>query len=144
MLSLYLIIRYIRYICVLFDIAILYYLYNLEDATCNCIRDWRHNFIKVMCILSIVLLTVPFIKQLLIVQVSRIYLIYLLLNILNTYVIYTYIDDLNTTQCICAVSNQPKLNKMMTYYIYFIKFIILYNFFKNFTYYYMIRRGELI
>ena len=34
---------------------ILYYLYNLEDADCNCIRDWRHNFIKAMCLVIIFL-----------------------------------------------------------------------------------------
>ena len=35
--------------------TILYYLYNLEDADCNCIRDWRHNFIKAMCLVIIFL-----------------------------------------------------------------------------------------
>jgi len=94
--------------------SILYYLYNLEDADCNCIRDWRHNFIKAMCLLIIFLsflglfgfsLKSPAFKWLAIIQ--------FILVIVDTYAFFTYVGDLNDTQCVCAVKKQPNLNSIM-------------------------------
>lgn len=97
---------------VIFQSAILYYLYNLEDADCNCIRDWRHNFIKAMSILSILLG---------IVTVSGVHfqickwlpILLMILSLVNFYAFFTYIGDLNATKCVCAVDKQPNLNSVL-------------------------------
>lgn len=98
----------------LLNSSILYYLYNLEDADCNCIRDWRHNFIKVMCL---VIMFLSFINlfgyNLKSTGFIFLALIYVILIIINIYAFFTYVDDLNTTQCTCAVKKQPNLNSIM-------------------------------
>jgi len=94
--------------------AILYYLYNLEDADCNCIRDWRHNFIKAMCLIVIFLSFIGlFGYNLKSKGFIFLALIYLILIIINIYAFFTYVGDLNDTQCACAVKKQPNLNSIM-------------------------------
>jgi hypothetical protein len=94
--------------------SILYYLYNLEDADCNCIRDWRHNFVKGM---SLLIIFISFIglfgfdlkKQ----GFKWLLLIQFVLFIIDVYAFFTYVGDLNETQCACAVNKQPNLNSIM-------------------------------
>ena len=94
--------------------SILYYLYNLEDADCNCIRDWRHNFIKAMCLVVIFLSFVGLIGfNLKSTRFMFLALIYLILIVINIYALFTYVGDLNDTQCACAVKKQPNLNSIM-------------------------------
>jgi len=99
--------------------SILYYLYNLEDADCNCIRDWRHNFIKAMCLVIIFLsfvglfgfnLNLTSLKLL-----AIIFIIWTVLFIIVIYAFFTYVGDLNATQCTCAVKKQPNLNSIMNF-----------------------------
>jgi glucan phosphoethanolaminetransferase (alkaline phosphatase superfamily) len=97
---------------VLYYSAILYYLYNLEDVDCNCIRDWRHNFIKGMSILGIfigLINLIGFNSQ----NQHFLVIILLILGIINFYAFFTYIGDLNATNCVCAVDKQPSLNIVM-------------------------------
>jgi glucan phosphoethanolaminetransferase (alkaline phosphatase superfamily) len=94
--------------------SILYYLYNLEDADCNCIRDWRHNFIKAMCLIIIFLTFVGlFGWNMNSASYKWLAIIYIVLLIINVYAFFTYIGDLNDTQCACAVKKQPNLNSIM-------------------------------
>jgi len=121
-----------------FNGSIFYYLYNLEDETCQCVRDWRHNFIKGMCILGFIISILSLFnikdidfkinKSLMIVGLLD--LLTSILGLVNAYAIYTYVNDLQSTKCSCAIDNQPKLNKFMkgfSYFIYcmFVLFIIL-------------------
>ena len=100
--------------------SILYYLNNLEDVSCKCIRDWRHNFIKAMSILSIIISTLP-IFNVNIMGIPYVVILFGILGLVNIYSIYTYVTDLNATpSCSCAVVNQPKLNSFMKGYAYFI------------------------
>jgi hypothetical protein len=39
----------------------------------------------------------------------------MILSIVNLYAFFTYIGDLNTTQCSCAIHKQPKLNRFMNF-----------------------------
>lgn len=96
--------------------SILYYLYNLEDADCNCIRDWRHNFIKGMCLVIIFLSFIGlFGFDLKSTSFKWLTIIYFILFIIVIYAFFTYIGDLNDTQCICAVKKQPNLNSIMNF-----------------------------
>lgn len=92
--------------------AILYYLYNLEGADCNCIRDWRHNFIKGMSIINI-LSSLLLCLQVGTKIIKQLTVIIGIASLINFYAFFTYVGDLNETKCICAVNKQPTLNKMM-------------------------------
>lgn len=96
--------------------SILYYLYNLEDVDCNCIRDWRHNFIKAMCLVAIFLSFVGlFGFELKLTSLKWLAIIYFVLFIIVIYAFFTYVGDLNDTQCTCAVKKQPNLNSIMNF-----------------------------
>jgi len=96
--------------------SILYYLYNLEDADCNCIRDWRHNFIKAMCLVIIFLSFVGlFGFNMKFASFKWLAIIWFVLFIIVIYAFFTYVGDLNATQCICAVKKQPNLNSIMNF-----------------------------
>ena len=46
-----------------------------------------------------------------------------LFGLVELYAVYTYVNDLNTTKCSCAIDKQPKLNKFMKGYVYLIYLI---------------------
>ena len=100
---------------VLFQGLIIYYLYNLESVDCNCIRDWRHNYIKYFAIFLIVCAGICVI----IPSLSNKYMVFtvltMILSIVNMYAFFTYIGDLNTTQCSCDGHKQPTLNSYMNF-----------------------------
>lgn len=96
----------------LFQGLIIYYLYNLESVDCNCIRDWRHNYIKYFAIFLIGFAGICVIMPSLSKESALLPLI-MILSIINTYAFFTYVGDLNTTQCSCAIHKQPNLNSFM-------------------------------
>jgi len=93
--------------------SVLYYLYNLEDADCNCIRDWRHNFCKAYALLvlgvGVVLIGLHHLCK-------GFMILYYIAALINVYAFFTYIGDLNATQCTCAVKKQSGLNSVMRIY----------------------------
>jgi hypothetical protein len=95
--------------------SILYYLYNLEDAECNCIRDWRHNFIKGFSVLVICVSLLGLVISNLL-KIKAVMIIYGILSLINYYAFITYIGELNNTKCVCAVVKQPNLNSIMKLY----------------------------
>lgn len=87
---------------------ILYYLYNLEGTECNCIRDWRHNYIKYFATFLIVY------SAIMTRALSSIGMIIIIIfQLINLYAFFTYVGDLNETKCACAVEKQPLLNSAM-------------------------------
>jgi len=102
---------------------IFYYIYNLEAVDCNCITDWRHNFIKFMAVFAILLsLTSILLAEQMKPYIAMAMPILMLLGLINAYAIYTYVGDLQTTNCLCATQRQPKLNKFLYYWRYFLVF----------------------
>ncbi len=97
---------------IIFQSAILYYLYNLESADCNCIKDWRHNFIKSMSIIAIIL-SFGTLLGMNLNTYKWFAVILMIISIINFYAFFTYIGDLNATRCSCAVDKQPNLNSVM-------------------------------
>ena len=106
------------------------YLLKLEDKSCNCIRDWRHNYMKVFCILIILFQLL----QIILLMVNKqqinnniIMIINILLYLIYIYSFITYIGDLNTTKCKCAVDKQPYTNMYMKIlrYVYIISVIMI-------------------
>jgi len=105
---------------------ILYYLYNLEDITCQCIRDWRHNFIKAMSYVALTIAIIPLFG----LNINKMFPMLLgvigILGAINIYAVYTYVGDLNETKCSCAIDKQPQLNWFMNAYRYFIVGMLLF------------------
>jgi len=93
--------------------SILYYLYNLEDVDCNCIRDWRHNFCKGYALLVLFLGILFMAYQ---NPNNLLMIIYYVLALINVYAFFTYIGDLNATGCKCAIDKQYNLNMVMRFY----------------------------
>ena len=113
---------------IIINSIIIYYLINLEDVNCNCIYDWRHNYIKYFSICMIILNTLIYfsihIPGVLNSILSKcIASGFLILSLLNMYALYTYIGDLNDTKCECAVDKQKDINTFLYYYRYL--FIIM-------------------
>ena len=111
--------QHINIISTIVNIFIIYYLINLEHNHCDCIRDWRHNYIKYTAIFSL------FIDLLLLLNtnISNISGIMFSLQIIYVYAFYTYIRDLDNTKCECAVVKQEKLHKFLNVWRYFIVII---------------------
>ena len=109
-----------------FNGTILYYLYNLEDETCQCIRDWRHNFIKVICTVSILTSIVALFGLNLYQLYPQILPIWSILGFIEVYAVYTYVGDLNSTQCSCAIQKQPNTNAFMKGYVSVIYFMLIF------------------
>ena len=103
-------------ITILIQSSILYYLYILEDVDCNCIRDWRHNFIKGFSVLVIFLGLLGVAFNFNLKNYKWINLVYTLISFVNLYAFITYVGELNATKCACAVSKHPNINSLMQIY----------------------------
>jgi hypothetical protein len=94
---------------------IIYYLYNLESVDCNCIHDWRHNYIKYFAIFLILWSGLHIIMPSLSKKYMAITVIIMILSLINFYAFFTYIGDLNATKCRCAIDKQPTLNSFLNF-----------------------------
>jgi hypothetical protein len=113
---------------------VIYYLYELEGEGCNCIMDWRHDFIKyytmVLCVIvivkSVMILTQSYNK----INTTILFIfnvIFALLAAVNVYAFFTYVGDVQDDQnCKCAGDKHPTLNSMMNVlrWIYIVLFSI--------------------
>jgi len=105
-------------ISLLWNGIILYYLYNLEDDSCKCVRDWRHDFMKIVAYINISLSFVPIL--IINIKLNKYFLMVLglsiiILNSIYIYSFYTYIGILNSSNCGCALLNNPNLNYLLNY-----------------------------
>ena len=102
---------------------IIYYLYNI-DSSCHCIRDWRYKYAMSMSCIVLLLSFLPFIgiKNKSFIVLKSIYVVF---SFVNAYALYTYIEDLQTTKCECAINKQPELNKFMVLYRYILGFTMI-------------------
>lgn len=97
---------------------ILYYLNSLEKTSCNCISDWRHNFMKLIAYINITLSLIPLLT--INMKFNKYFLILLgiiiiILNSVYIYAFYTYIGILNKTNCSCAIVDEPYINYLLYY-----------------------------
>jgi uncharacterized membrane protein len=108
---------------ILYNLLILVYLVKLEDNTCNCKRDWRHDFIKYF---SIVLILLGLIK--LVLGMNRDHILVKLLGLVlglawlvNLYCLFTYVGDLDETNCACARDKQ----RYMHYFLFLWRWVLV-------------------
>jgi len=111
----------------IFNIFILaltiYYLYKLEDETCKCIRDWRHDFIKYASIFNIIMYVLVFIKPNILLKISN---IMTLVSIAIVIIFVSYITELKNTKCDCAIAKQKNVHNILYFSYYIIAFIIIF------------------
>lgn len=97
-------------------IILFYYVMQLEKDTCNCIKDWRHDFLKymlfsnvILSIINVVLLTTNIISFNI---YKTILTLITIVSVINTYCYFTYVTDLNKTKCNC-LKDMPKFNQFL-------------------------------
>ena len=107
---------------------ILTYVINLEDKLCNCIRDWRHDFMKYFSIIMIVWSLILFIITLNGIKnpvmnfiVSAMAVCLFISSLINIWCLYTYVGDLDSTKCSCAIDKQKNTH----YFLYLWRYILV-------------------
>ena len=110
---------------ILYHLLVLGYIITLEGQKCDCIRDWRHNFIKyysysmIVYSLIIIILTGTSYRNHMIVMILQNVL--LCLSVISIFCLYTYVGDLDKTFCKCAIEKQ----KNMHYFLYIWRYILV-------------------
>lgn len=101
------------------SLVFLYYIYEIEKEHCNCINDWRLEYIKMynggLIIVNIILLLLQSIS---INFKSYLLAILMILNVIHVYAVYTLIGDLEKQRCACAVEDNKHLHNVLYYYRY--------------------------
>uniref|UniRef100_A0A6C0HL44 Uncharacterized protein n=1 Tax=viral metagenome TaxID=1070528 RepID=A0A6C0HL44_9ZZZZ len=107
---------------ILYNLLIILYLINLENEACNCVMDWRHNYLKYFSCALVILGIIGLFTD---INKSAIaFLIKLLLcvgSIVNIYCLFTYIGDLDVTNCSCARDKQ----RTMHYFLYIWRWVLV-------------------
>jgi hypothetical protein len=106
---------------------ILFYLYHLEANTCNCIRDWRHDFLKyiafILIFIDLISLFYESFDDKTLHKILQIYVFIIdIINLLYCIFAFIYIGDLDRTNCICAVEKQKVIHGFL---FYFWRYILL-------------------
>ncbi len=101
---------------IIWQSLILLYLYKLEESDCKCIidwkNDWRHSYIKNF---TIVLIGINILKLLMssLRNNKMLSSVLIVLDLINLYAFFTYINDLNKNNCNCATEKQYFLNMLI-------------------------------
>ena len=98
-------------------VVLFYYVMQLEKDTCDCIKDWRHRFLKYMLFGNMVLTTMNMLLlnfNMIGTEVQKtLYVMTILIAVVNTYCYFTYVTDLNNTKCNC-LKDMPKINQFLS------------------------------
>jgi len=98
-------------------VVLFYYVMQLEKETCDCIKDWRHRFLKYMLFGNMVLTTMNVLLlnfNMIGTEVHKtLYVMTILIAVVNTYSYFTYVTDLNNTKCNC-LKDMPKINQFLS------------------------------
>ena len=107
---------------ILYHLLVILYLVNLENEACNCILDWRHNYLKyfssVLVVVGIITLFIDLSKSHL---ASLLKLVLCVGSLVNIYCLFTYIGDLDATNCKCARDKQ----RTMHYFLYIWRWVLV-------------------
>ena len=106
---------------IIWQSLILLYLYKLEESDCKCIidwkNDWRHSYIKNF---TIVLIGINILKLLMssLRNNKMLSSVLIVLDLINLYAFFTYINDLNKNNCNCATEKQYFLNMLLRVFVW--------------------------
>lgn len=111
-------------------VLILVYIYYLEGEKCKCVMDWRHNYIKYYLLVALIY---SIISEALHLDINKyvneenpmaLVLIgspILIATSVYFYVMFTYISDLDKTQCQCAVHDMKYMHNVL----YYVRYLML-------------------
>jgi hypothetical protein len=113
-------------ITIIINTALLIWVVRLSAKHCGCIGGWRQEFIKYFAGFTILVGVLRLMNsygyftgfsaalpQVILVLLSIVALVYLVASLINIYAVITYVDDINETECACAIKGMSGLNKAM-------------------------------
>lgn len=113
-------------ITIIINTALLIWVIRLSDKTCGCVGGWRQDFIKYFASVTIFVGLLRLINsngdfngissvlpQVILVVLGLLAIGYLVASLVNIYAVITYVDDINHTNCECAIKGMSRLNKAM-------------------------------
>ena len=118
-------------------IILFYYILQIGKSNCNCMHDWRRDFLKYMLLINLILYTFGGLG-IIIVFSETLYkiLLFILITVecIIAYSYFTYIRDLKDTKCICLINTNKYLYGMRKFdmigavlyvlvFIYFTRYI---------------------
>lgn len=110
-------------VAILYNLLVVMYMINLEDASCGCLSDWRHDYIKyfssILVVIGLFTLLISFDKTSVFAKLMRLLLVFA--SIVNIYCLFTYIGELDATRCLCAIEKQKKMH----YFLYLWRYILV-------------------
>ena len=112
-------------VVVLYFLLVLGYIYALEDKMCNCIRDWRHDFIKyfsmAMIVYAVLVLALTGTSMRHSMIMKALCCSVMVLSFVNILALFTYIGDLDSSKCMCAIEKQ----RMTHYFLYVWRYVLI-------------------
>lgn len=113
-------------ITIIINTALLIWVVRLSAKHCGCVGGWRQEFIKYFAGFTILVGVLRLLNSygdfngfsanfpaVILAVLSLLALVYLAASLLNIYAVITYVDDINETECPCAVKGMSGLNKAM-------------------------------
>jgi hypothetical protein len=98
-----------------YNILLIYYLTNLEGESCDCLIDWRFHMIKYVSIFGILNGIIILGFNMYEITRNNIYItITGIIGLINLYAFFTYIGELDSSKCACAVKKQETLHKFFS------------------------------
>lgn len=113
-------------ITIIINTALLIWVVRLSAKHCGCIGGWRQEFIKYFAGLTILVGVLRLLNShgdfngisshlpnVILAVLGFLGLAYFMASIINIYAVITYVDDINETNCECAIAGMSDLNKAM-------------------------------
>ena len=113
-------------ITIIINTALLIWVVRLSAKHCGCVGGWRQEFIKYFAGFTILVGVLRLLNSyghftgfsanfpaVILAVLSLLALVYLAASLINIYAVITYVDDINETECPCAVKGMSGLNKAM-------------------------------
>jgi hypothetical protein len=116
----------INIISLVINSILIYYILRLENLSgCDCISDWRKEYLKYYSIFSILtsILGIALVNYLNKFPMALIITL-VILNVLAIYCLYTYMTRLQD-QCPCSINNTTNKNLNTFFYVYAIIIIFI-------------------
>jgi len=113
-------------ITIIINTALLIWVVRLSAKHCGCVGGWRQDFIKYFAGFTILIGVLRLMNSyghftgfsanfpaVIIGVLGLLAFVYLAASLLNIYAVITYVDDINETECPCAIKGMSGLNKAM-------------------------------
>ena len=94
---------------------LLYYVFDLEQSKCLCSKNWKRDYIKIYS-LSIIILTIISLFTPILDKCLAVKGIINMAGLLNLAVLYIYIRELKSSDCVCSMEKNEKIYEFLRLY----------------------------